>query len=408
MDIKTLPHQKEFLKDIDRSKYHGTILVGGFGSGKSEAGVFKTFMMKLRYPKHKVAYYLPTYGLVRDIAFDKFTSFLESIDVPYRLNKSDKELLIPGYSSIIFRTMSEPENIIGYETAYSLIDEADILPKDKMELVYNKIVGRNRSIDDAEVDMVSTPEGFKFLYDKVNSGQFKVIRAKTSDNKFVPDSYVKSLEDQYTPELLKAYLEGEFVNLTSGSVYNYFDRDIHTSNREGYNFGMTLHIGQDFNVGGCCSVVCGVEGNAAYVIDEFTSKDTYQIVENIKEKYPGHHIVVYPDASGSANKTSSSMSDIDILYKAGFEINVPRKNGAVKDRINAVQNKLSKNTLYIDRKCLSVTKALEQQVYDKNGVPEKSGGAATVDDWNDALGYFIVRKFGIEQTGLQATGVSYA
>jgi len=384
------------------------MLVGGFGSGKSDAGVMKTFMMKMKYPKHKVAYYLPTYGLVRDIAFDKFTHFLEGLNISYTLNKSDKEILIDGMSSIIFRTMSEPESIVGYEVAYSLIDEADILPKDKMHNAYDKIIGRNRAIDNAVVDMVSTPEGFKFLYDKATSGYFKVIKAKTTDNKFIPDSYIESLREQYSPELLKAYIEGEFVNLTTGSVYHYFDRASHSTSLEPIR-NEPLHIGQDFNVGGCVSIVFVIRGDLAIAVDEFVSNDTYHVCENILERYPNNFITVYPDASGAANKTNSSVSDLDILYKAGFTLNVPRKNGAVKDRINVMNKKLSDNRILINiNKCPEFAKALEQQAYDKNGVPTKFTGAATVDDYNDAGGYAMVRIFGVEKTGMAQARLSFA
>jgi hypothetical protein len=52
----------------------------------------------------------------------------------------------------------------------------------------------------------------------------------------------------------------------------------------------------------------------------------------------------------------------------------------------------SNKKLFINtEKCVNITTALEQQAYDKNGAPEKFGGSATVDDWNDALGYMVVR-----------------
>jgi len=387
-ELRLLTHQDEFLFSEEN-----TILVGGFGSGKSEAGLVKTIMKKMQYPEYKVAYYLPSYPLIRDIAFDKFTKFLDEHKFKYTLNKSDKEIHIDGYSSIIFRSMSEATSIIGYEVAYSLIDEADILPADKMQTTYDAILGRNRAIEGANVDMVSTPEGFGFLYAKANSGHFKVINAKTTDNKFIPDSYINNLKEQYTPELLEAYLNGKFVNLTQGSVYEYFNRKEHNTDEELLD-NEKIYIGQDFNIGGCCSVVFSLRTNKTIIVDEFTSHDTQDIVNNIEKRYAGRDIAIYPDASGYAGKTNASLSDIDILRNAGYKINAPRKNGRVKDRVNTVNNLLSKGTLLINTsKCPETTKALEQQAYDKNGEPEKFNGASTVDDWNDALGYFIVREY---------------
>ena len=47
------------------------------------------------------------------------------------------------------------------------------------------------------------------------------------------------------------------------------------------------------------------------------------------------------------------------------------------------------------RRCPKSVEALEQQAFNEKGEPEKFNGAATVDDFNDAQGYFIVRKFGL-------------
>ena len=63
--INILEHQAEFINSTHRH----TGLVGGFRSGKSQAGVFKTIAKKLQLPGVDVAYYLPTYGLIKDIAF---------------------------------------------------------------------------------------------------------------------------------------------------------------------------------------------------------------------------------------------------------------------------------------------------------------------------------------------------
>ena len=387
VEVTLLSHQERFLL-ADRP----AMLIAGFGSGKSEAGVIKTIAKKLENPDFKVAYYLPTYPLIRDIAFDKFTRKLEELGIPYSLNKSDKEIHIPQFSSIIFRTMSEPESIIGYEVAYSLIDEADILKPEKMQLAYEKILGRNRAIDNAVVDAVSTPEGFGWLYKQAQTGKWDVIKAKTTDNKFIPQSYIESLKEQYTPELLKAYLNGEFVNLATGNVYDYFDRDVNCSDVERLP-NEPVYIGQDFNVGGCVSIVFVKRGDVLHAIDEMVSNDTFEVVNRLTERYRGSEVTVYPDASGYASSTNASISDIQHFINAGFHVSAPTKNGRVKDRINACNLLFSKKKLFINaNKCNNLIMALEQQAYDKNGQPEKHSGSATIDDYIDAFGYFVVRE----------------
>ena len=118
---------------LTSTKKH-TGFVAGFGSGKSFVGTLKTLMRIIDHKIPKVAYYLPTYGDIRDIAFDGFPMVCEMLGYGCKLNKSDKELKVfdkgEHIGTVMFRNMSEPESIVGYQVGYSLIDETDILKKD--------------------------------------------------------------------------------------------------------------------------------------------------------------------------------------------------------------------------------------------------------------------------------------
>lgn len=373
----------------------------GLGSGKSFVATLKTIMKKIENPEMTVAYYLPTYGLIRDIAFDKFPTMLSEMGYKYKLNKSDKEIHIDNYGKIIFRGMDNPETIVGYEVFYSIIDECDILNQDKMTIAYNKIMARNRQKHPDgklnQIDVASTPEGFKWFYQRYvkefNSETDLLVRASTYDNKHLPEQYILNLEQQYPPNLLKAYLNGEFVNLNSANVYSYFDREVHHKSVE-LNEYEAIHCGQDFNVFGCITTVFVIRNNISYQIDEISSNDTYGIVNNINQRYAGRVINIYPDASGNANKTNATKTDISILRDAGFNVYAKSKNPRVQDRVNSVQGLLSHNKIFIDtHKCPKTTEALEQLAYDDNGEPEKYSGGGTIDDYTDSFGYFVHYNF---------------
>ena len=404
--------QIEFIE----SKATTTGLVAGLGSGKSFVGTLKVLIFKLRYPSVDAAYYLPTFPLVRDIAFDKFPKLCTDLGLTYKLNKSDKELHIDGYGKVVFRTMSEPDMIIGYEVGYSLIDETDNLPLEKMTIAYENITARNRQkIPDGSlniVDVVGTPEGYKWFYTNFKKNPIigsKLITASTYSNLHnLPDDYIDKLSAIFPPNRLEAYLRGTFTNLTSGTVYSYFKREIHNTDEE-YIRGEEIHIGQDFNIGGCVSTINVIRKGVPIQVNELVSHNTQEIIENISGLYPIKDVVIYPDASGFSGKTNATKSDIQMLKDAGFRINAPKKNGRIEDRVNAYQVKLSENEFRINTKlCPRSAEALEQQVYDKNGQPEKFGGSATVDDFNDAQGYFIVRKFGLNKATLAKRTLSFA
>jgi hypothetical protein len=52
---------------------------------------------------------------------------------------------------------------------------------------------------------------------KVPKKGYEIIQAPTASNPHLPDGYIDSLKDIYPSQLLDAYLEGKFVNLTSGN-----------------------------------------------------------------------------------------------------------------------------------------------------------------------------------------------
>ena len=390
-EIRLLPHQYDFI-----TSEQNTMLVAGYGSGKSHIGTIKTIYKKLQYPDKKVAYYLPTYGLIRDIAFDKFPTLLDEMGIKYRLNKSDKEIHLDNAGTIIFRSMDTPESIIGYECAYSLIDEADILPMDKMDKVYKKILGRNRAVDNANVDAVSTPEGFKWLYNQSTSGHFRVIQARTYDNKYLPLDYIKTLRSQYPKNLLEAYLNGQFVNLTSGTVYSYFNRKTHHSD-EVMGDNDTVLAGADFNYSGSINIILVRRGDKIIAVDEMVSNDTKSMGNNLKEKFKGHSISVYPDASGNNHKTNADHTDIQILRQFGLNVFTNASNPSIVGRVNTVNNLFEKGKLLINtKKCPELTRALEQQAWDiKTQLPEKRNEHPEPSDYVDSLGYCIAYLFPI-------------
>jgi len=387
-----------------------TGFVAGFGSGKSFIATLKMILWKLDYPGVHCAYYLPSYGLVRDIAYDKFPALLTDMKIPFNLNKSAAEIEIIGMrGKILFRSMNNPETIVGYEVGYTCIDECDILPMDKMELAYNKILSRNRyklpDGADNKIDIVGTPEGFKFFYKRYVT-QFRehsdtLVRASTYSNPFLPKAYIQQLEDQYPENLIKAYLGGEFTNLTTGNVYSYFDREIHDKRITDETIAKQngIHIGLDFNTGGCISIGFIIIDDIPIAISEFVTDDTFTTITSIQREYSDKIVFVYPDAAGNNRSTSTTKTDISLLKEAGFVHRGPQANPAIKDRVNSVNGLLNHNRFFVDAdRCPKLVQALEQQAYDDKGSPEKFNVHPAIDDYNDAMGYFLHRKFGINKT----------
>jgi hypothetical protein len=403
--------------------------VGGYRSGKTFIGCVKLWKLAAAHPGIKLGYFAPTYPQVRDIFYDTIeevgnefsdhAGMLCTVDI----NKSEHtvKLIIGGnvYATVKCRSMEHPHRIVGFDISHALIDEIDCMKKEKADAAWKKIVARMSSVRDDypvnTVDFTTTPEGFNWMYEffvKQLREQpelkrfYSLVKASTLKNrKNLPDDYIDKLYATYPSNLVDAYVNGDFVNLTSGGVYTCYDRKLNNTDRV-VKDNDHLHIGMDFNVGKMSAIV-HVEDKVDEVkitsaVDEFMGLlDTPAMIKAIENKYPNHRITIYPDASGQ-NRKSSNASETDISQlKKAFKVNARTKNPFVKDRIASVQgmlcNALGERRYFINDVTASETcESLEQQIYNKQGEPDKSHDN---DHPNDALGYYIHNQFPIRARG---------
>lgn len=407
VDVVLTDPQADFIEATEQFP----ALVAGFGAGKSHAGIWRAIIKKLQYPTCNVAYYLPTYDLVSRMGMPRFCELLDTLGIAYKANKVDSVIEVSGFGLIIFRTMDNPARIVAYEVADSICDELDTLTADKAREVWNKVIARNRQKkpDGAlnTVGVATTPEGFRFVYErwkKNPAAGYRLIKASTYSNAAnLPDGYIDSLRASYPANLLAAYLDGEFVNLTAGSVYAEFDR-LANGSGETIRPSEPLHIGLDFNVGRMSGVVFVMREGNPHAVDELTGLlDTPAMIAAIKSRFVGHAIYIYPDASGGGRRSNNaSESDIALLRQAKFSIFAPSANPPVKDRVMAMNQMIHADgtrRLRVNADaCPSFVEGLEKQAYDKNGEPDKTSG---FDHVNDAAGYFMHYKFPVRGRGIE-------
>lgn len=392
--------------EIFISKAEYVAAVAGFGSGKTQAALTRMMATKFAYPRVDLGYLAPTYALIRDIFYPKVTAYLESLGVRYNINKSEHTIYIQGGGKIICRSMKDPGKIVGWEVGDIFLDEFDTIPTDKARHVFDKCVARCRMpFPDKKQNqkfVVTTPEGFKATYelfqkDPLDNSQLIQMSTWTNKENLVP-GYIEGLFKLYPPQLIDAYIDGKFVNLTLGSVYPTFDRGKNNTD-ETIKPHETLHVGMDFNVHKMAAVVHVIRGSVPYAVDEVMgARDTPDMIESLRQRYSDskNPIIVFPDSTGGSTSTlNASESDITLLRDAGFRVDAPEANPPVRDRV------VSMNAMFLNaknerrykvnvEKCPNYTLALEQQVYDKTGKPDKQHDK---DHPNDAAGYFINRRF---------------
>ncbi len=351
------------------------------------------------------AYYMPSYDLLTLRAMAGMEEFLTEYNLPFSINKSHYKIYLPFLNSkIIFRSYNHPERIVAYEVGHSVVDEIDTLPKDKAALIWRKIIERNRQNIGSPntVAVVTTPDqgtsGFVYsLWGNPKSYDYELIKASTYSNPYLPDDYVDQIRANYDPVLAEMYINGDFVSLTQNKVYHCYDERKNGTDRTLQSNDIVINVSIDFNIGGCCSVVFVNDSDGiCYAVDEFVSYDTRDFILRLQNNYSKHRIVVYPDASGSSRHTNASQSDIDLISKAGYYVDAPASNPAIRDRINYFNGMLAHERLKINEdRCKSLCSSLRQQGYDANGQPEKVSEHPGIDDWVDSAGYYIARAFPI-------------
>lgn len=382
-------------------------IVGGLGSGKSRAATMRVILLMIE--EYKITgnsidtlITMPSYDLLKLRAMPGVENDLDLMGLGYSTNKSDYSIKISGLGKILFRSYDTPERIIAFEVAHSILDELDTLPKDKAAVVWRKVSERTRQKchKPNSIGVVTTPDqginGFVYeKWEKKKQPGYVIYKAPTASNPYLPDGYIEQIRSNYDPILADMYLSGEFVSLTHNKVYHFFSRDKHHTTREITDNDYIIHVGIDFNIGGCCAVAFIIENNAPVAVDEFVSHDTQDLINNLS-RYGGKDVICYPDASGRNGHTNSSATDIQLIEGAGYEVDAPDANPFVRDRVNSFNALLAHSRFKINTdKCPNVAQALETQGYNKKNEPEKWNDHPAIDDWTDSSGYFINRKFPI-------------
>ena len=396
------PGQRAFVDD-DNTQIVG--LSAGYGAGKTRALCAKAIFLACANQGFTGAVMEPTGPLIRDIWINDFDDFLESYDIPYTFRASplpEYVLHLPGGDTkLLCRSFENYTRLIGLNLSHVLCDEVDTVNPAIAGKAFTKILGRLRSGNVRQFAAASTPEGFRWMWNTFGSDEAqkredrKLIKMRTADNPYLPADFVERLEANYDPSLLKAYLMGEFVNLTTGQVYDRFDRAKHVVAQAPNVDREPLRVGVDFNIGNMSAVIGIRSGNGLVIVDEISkAHDTDSLAQEIKRRYPTHRVYVYPDASGGNRSTNASRTDIQILESYGFANQSSKSNPAIRDRVAAVQALLENGKgqvrFQVAASCKRTIECLELQSYSEKGEPDKEAG---YDHMNDALGYMIWREF---------------
>jgi len=392
-----LPHQRKWWDLQNFIK----LLVGGYGSGKTFIGAARSLYLSYLNPGIPGMYVSPTFKMAKKTIIPTFNEIATKSQLSIRHNKTDNEYYIDNWDGHFWiGSGDDPDSLRGPNLAWAGIDEPFLQKKDVFDQMLARV--RHPEATHREVFLTGTPESLNWGYDiSMNDArQYDIgtVVGKTKDNTHLPKEFYETLKHAYTEEMQSAYLDGEFINLKVGRAYKPFDRNRHIKHMD--CTGLEICAGLDFNVD-YMSCELFYKGNGwVHFFDEIrlSNSNSFEMADRLKVLYPG--IVVYPDATGGARRSSSQKSDHAIFHDAGFRVISERDNPKVMDRVNAFNRLLLNDYVSIEPgKCDWLVKDLERVVFKSGDLDKKSDEALT--HASDAAGYPIAYLYPVQHRSVQ-------
>jgi len=396
---RNLSH-KPFFEDQSR----WVVSYGGAGSAKSYSTAQKISDRIITEPNHRYLIVRKVARTLRVSVFQLFRDIISTLEEyeNFKINKSDMTITyLPNNSQLLFFGLDDIEKLKSIQGISSIwIEEASECEQGDILELNRRLRGETTSYKQIILTFnpISHLHWLKLhFFDNPNT-KASIYKTTYLDNKFIDEEYKQEIENikEYDEQQYRIYALGEWGILSGHIIHNKFDKDKHISNKTVRDFRL-LHVGVDFNVGGCCLAFFGEdEDGYIHCVKDESLYDTEEIISHLQLHYKNKDLILYPDASGSNRSTRSRVSDVKMLKNAGFKCKVPESNGSTAGRYNAVNRKLMSDTLLVNPKTAKATyEALQLHTYNAKGEPEKFNVHPAVDDRTDAFDYCIARMFPI-------------
>ena len=366
------------------------VLVAGRRFGKTYLALTELLHASISKPQSINWYVAPTYRQAKQIAWKNLKQMMPPSQIA-ATNETDLSVELNNGTVAALRGADNYDALRGVGLDFVVMDEFADMHADAWFEVLRPMLADKQG----RALWIGTPKGYNHFHDLYRYAQdtpeWGAWQFTTADGTRVAEDEIAAARRDMGEREFRQEFMATFEAL-AGRVYSNFDRDQNVQDLQ--DNGGTLYIGMDFNVDPMTAVIAVKAADQLHIIDEIEMGDsnTELMAGEIKRRFKQRNVVVYPDPSGRARKTSAPVgrTDFAILSNAGFDVRAPRQAAPVVDRINTVQAAMKSaegtRRLFVDRKCKHLIRALDGLTY-INNQPDKSGG---LDHITDALGYLVM------------------
>ena len=317
-------------------------------------------------------------------------------NITYRDNSQAGTITV-GQVTFVYLAMQNPDDIYAFNFHCAICDEIDEVPSERVQKIVTAIQERCRVVMPAGTDMPSrdpfiffstTAQGLGGTYQLIEYLKEKKlpyikIRGRTQDNTNLAPSQLKLLRGLYTEEEAKAYLDGEFVNLSTGRVYPEFNAKQHVYMPFSIKPDEVIYVGQDFNAGYNAAVEMIERNGKIYIVNTHHWSYVGDAARRLRELHPTNRIIMIPDANGKEIMSGF----VEEFEKYNVEICWNNINPSILERITALNKAFRFGNLFFFFLLKKLQMGFETRDFDDNGKPRKGKGPNALDHENDACEY---------------------
>lgn len=382
------------------------LLQTGRGFGKSRAGGGWVHRRAMASPRW-CALVAKTPADARDVMIEGPAGILRHAPPSERptYEPSKRRLIWPNGSWGTLYSSEEPDQLRGFSGDTAWLDEFGKYTNPR-EVWDNLQFGmREASSDQPRVCITTTPRPLPILEEIENRPTTVTVSGSSYENRanLAPTWFTQTLAAYEGTRLGRQEIHGERLDDVEGRVYSSFSKlpfPLGNIDATVVDTGAEILVGQDFNVNPMASVIAVRVADECHVLDalEIESSNTEEVADEIKRRYPKRRIIMCPDPSGKARKTSAPVgqTDFTILKRAGFEVRAPLAAPVVVDRVNNTQAMLlqkARRRVRIHPRAKPLITALKNLTYKEGtSIRDKASG---FDHVCDALDYLLWQEFNV-------------
>lgn len=331
----------------------------------------------------------------------------------YRANESELYVELANGTIIWFKSAEKPDNLYGEDVYAAVVDEATRVREESWHALRStltatrgpvRIIGNVKGTANWAFELAREAE----LGEDPDLHYAKLTWRDAVEAGVLDEAEIEDARRHLPEPVFRELYEAEPADLEGRVYYGYSVENV----ADVTDTGGDLFVGMDFNVDPMSAVLAVKAADELHALDEIEIRNsgTEEMAREIEARIASadwvarsedRKVVVCPDPSGSARKTSAPVgqTDFTILKDHGFEVRSPRMAPPVADRVNEVNAMLcaadGRRRLLIHPRCRNLQRALDYLVY-KEGAsqPDKSKG---FDHLTDALGYLVHSEFPINR-----------